>query len=82
MYEPLKSPADLQEPSHDIEDGRLPNGRVLGLGGERGVAGHQEVKVRGRDERRDQPDKIIIHVGRVSGNRFHKSGRFLILFLS
>ncbi len=57
---------NLEESPHDIEDGRLADGGVLGLGGERRVAGHQEVEVRSRNQRRDQADQIVVHVRRVS----------------
>ncbi len=57
---------NLEESSHDIEDGRLADGGVLGFGGERRVAGHQEVKIRSRNQRRDQADQIVVHIRRVS----------------
>ena len=43
----------------DVEDGGLPDsGVVAALGVEGGVAGHEEVEVGRRDERRDQADQV------------------------
>ena len=54
---------DLEEPAHDVEDGGLPDGGVVAaLGVEGGVAGHEEVEVGRRDERRNQPDQVVVHV--------------------
>ena len=42
--------------------------------GERGVAGHEEVEPGCGDQRRDQPDQVVVHVARVSercGGRRH-----------
>ena len=40
----------LEQSPHDVEDGGLPHGRVVRVGGQRRVARHQEVQVRGGDE--------------------------------
>ena len=38
---------------------------VAALGVEGRVAGHEEVEVGRRDERRDQTDQVVVHVRRV-----------------
>ena len=35
---------------------------MLGVAGERRVARHEEVQVGRRDQRRDQPDQVVVHV--------------------
>ena len=56
---------NLEKSSHDIQDCRLPDGGVLGLGRERGVAGHEEVQVRRWDEWSDETNQIVVHVRRI-----------------
>ena len=36
---------------------------------ERGVSCHQEMATRGGNQRRDQPDQVIVHVARVTQRR-------------
>ena len=49
-----------------IDKSREARWQHLRVGGEGGVSGHEEVKSRRGDERRDQTNQIVVHVAGVT----------------
>ena len=71
----------LQQPPHHVQHSGPPNVGALLVRGQRGVAHHQEVETRGRDQRRDQTDQVVVHVAWVAqggGGHGHDGGHQLI----
>lgn len=69
----------LQQPPHHIEHRRLPDrlGLLDIVPGKRRVRRHEKVTTRRRDQRRHDPDQVIVHVARISERRCtgrHDSG--------